>query len=71
MTLREVSVASMVSLGYLSEIERGCKEASSEVVSAIARALGVSLSGVLGMVSEKVAEQERAAATPRRVALAA
>lgn len=70
MTLREVSVSSMVSLGYLSEIERGCKEASSEVVYSIARALGVSLSGVLTMVSQNVEEQEIAAA-PRRIALAA
>lgn len=71
MTLREVSVASMVSLGYLSEIERGCKEASSEVLFSITRALGSSLSGVLLLVSEKVAEQEGATAAPRRVALAA
>lgn len=71
MTLREVSVSSMVSLGYLSEIERGCKEASSEVLYAIARALGASLSGVLSMVSERVAEQETAMAPPRRIALAA
>lgn len=71
MTLREVSVASMVSLGYLSEIERGCKEASSEVLFSITRALGCSLSRVLLLVSEKVAEQESATTAPRRVALAA
>lgn len=71
MTLREVSVASMVSLGYLSEIERGCKEASSEVLFSITRALGSSLSRVLLLVSEKVAEQESVTAAPRRVALAA
>lgn len=71
MTLREVSVASMVSLGYLSEIERGCKEASSEVLFSITRALGVSLSAMLLMVSQKVAEQETGVAAPRRVALAA
>ena len=29
-TLREVSAAANVSLGYLSEVERGAKEASSE-----------------------------------------
>ncbi|RMB59047.1 XRE family transcriptional regulator [Tessaracoccus antarcticus] len=72
MTLREVSVASMVSLGYLSEIERGCKEASSEVLYSITRALGVSLSHVLEMVSQRVAEMEtEAAPQPRRIALAA
>ncbi|TRY16603.1 helix-turn-helix transcriptional regulator [Tessaracoccus rhinocerotis] len=69
MTLREVSVASMVSLGYLSEIERGHKEASSEVLFSISAALGVSLSDLLAMVSEKIAEIE--AETPHRVALAA
>ncbi len=71
MTLREVSVASMVSLGYLSEIERGCKEASSEVLFSITRALGVSLSRALQLVSERVAEQEVATVVPRRIALAA
>lgn len=69
MTLREVSVASMVSLGYLSEIERGHKEASSEVLFSISAALGVSLSDLLAMVSDKIAEIE--AETPHRVALAA
>ncbi|MDO5735894.1 MAG: helix-turn-helix domain-containing protein [Propionibacteriaceae bacterium] len=71
MTLREVSVASMVSLGYLSEIERGCKEASSEVLYSIALALGASLSDVLRLVSETVADQENAALPTRRIALAA
>ncbi len=71
MTLREVSLASMVSLGYLSEIERGCKEASSEVLFSVTQALGVSLSEALVQVSERVAEQEAARATPHRVALAA
>lgn len=69
MTLREVSVASMVSLGYLSEIERGHKEASSEVLFSISSALGVSLSELLFLISDKVATIE-AAAMPK-VALAA
>jgi transcriptional regulator with XRE-family HTH domain len=46
-TLRELSAASTVSLGYLSEIERGQKEASSELLAAICDALGISLSDVL------------------------
>lgn len=72
MTLREVSVASMVSLGYLSEIERGHKEASSEVLFSISAALGVSLSDLLAQVSDKVAAIEaRGAQTRRSVALAA
>ncbi|NLE96542.1 MAG: helix-turn-helix transcriptional regulator [Propionibacterium sp.] len=58
MTLRQVSVASMVSLGYLSEIERGHKEASSEVVNSIVGALGSSLSELLGDVTLRVAASE-------------
>jgi transcriptional regulator with XRE-family HTH domain len=46
-TLREVSTAANVSLGYLSEIERGHKEASSELLQAICEALGARLSEVL------------------------
>ena len=51
-TLREVSSAARVSLGYLSEVERGQKEASSELLASICRALGVRLSDVLREVSE-------------------
>ncbi len=51
-TLREVSGAARVSLGYLSEVERGQKEASSELLASICRALGVRLSDVLREVSE-------------------
>ena len=40
-TLRDVSTAANVSLGYLSEVERGRKEASSELLSAICSALDV------------------------------
>ncbi len=50
-TLREVSTAANVSLGCLSEIERGQKEASSELLSAICEALGARLSELLGEVS--------------------
>ena len=57
-TLREVSSAAQVSLGYLSEVERGQKEASSELLAAICRALGVRLSDVLRDVSEHLAEVE-------------
>jgi transcriptional regulator with XRE-family HTH domain len=51
-TLREVSTAANVSLGYLSEIERGQKEASSELLAAICDALGARLSELLGEVSD-------------------
>jgi transcriptional regulator with XRE-family HTH domain len=57
-TLREVSSAARVSLGYLSEVERGQKEASSELLAAICRALGVRLSDVLREVSEELSAVE-------------
>jgi len=57
-TLREVSTAANVSLGYLSEIERGQKEASSELLAAICDALGAALSDVLREVSDTLALAE-------------
>ncbi len=57
-TLREVSAAARVSLGYLSEVERGQKEASSELLASICRALGVRLSDVLREVSESLSVLE-------------
>jgi transcriptional regulator with XRE-family HTH domain len=57
-TLREVSTAANVSLGYLSEIERGQKEASSELLAAICDALGARLSELLREVSFTVATAE-------------
>jgi transcriptional regulator with XRE-family HTH domain len=57
-TLREVSGAARVSLGYLSEVERGQKEASSELLASICRALGVRLSDVLRDVSETMSVLE-------------
>src|ERR1700742_1753054 len=58
-TLREVSTAANVSLGYLSEIERGQKEASSELLAAVCDALGARLSELLHEVSSTVASSER------------
>jgi XRE family transcriptional regulator, stress-response regulator len=57
-TLREVSTAANVSLGYLSEIERGQKEASSELLAAICEALGARLSELLGEVSDTLSLAE-------------
>jgi transcriptional regulator with XRE-family HTH domain len=57
-TLREVSAAARVSLGYLSEVERGQKEASSELLSSICSALGTPLSQVLREVSDNFALAE-------------
>jgi transcriptional regulator with XRE-family HTH domain len=59
-TLREVSAAARVSLGYISEIERGQKEASSECLAAICSALDVPLSVVLAEVSGEIAREEAA-----------
>ena len=58
-TLRDVSVAAGVSLGYLSEVERGRKEASSELLAAICAALDVSLAEVLREVSDDLDREER------------
>ena len=54
MTLRELSADARVSLGYISEIERGQKEASSELLAALCEALDCPLSEVLREVSERV-----------------
>lgn len=60
-TLREVSDSARVSLGYLSEVERGRKEPSSELLNAICDALDVPLSSVLTDAGERMASEERAA----------
>ena len=62
MTLRELSSSARVSLGYISEIERGQKEASSEMLSALCGALEVPLSRVLREVSDQLALEEARAA---------
>lgn len=51
-TLREVSEKAGVSLGYLSEVERGQKEASSELLTSIAQSLGLSSAQMLRMVAD-------------------
>jgi transcriptional regulator with XRE-family HTH domain len=57
-TLREVSSAARVSLGYLSEVERGQKEASSELLASICDALDVELADVLAQASVSMREQD-------------
>lgn len=57
-TLREVSSGARVSLGYLSEVERGQKEASSELILAICTALALPQSELMRMVSEKLLKAE-------------
>ncbi|MEV4427015.1 helix-turn-helix domain-containing protein [Streptomyces sp. R-07] len=66
-TLREVSSSARVSLGYLSEVERGQKEASSELLSAICDALDVRMSELMREVSDELSLAElaeSAAASP-------
>ncbi|MFE5643030.1 helix-turn-helix domain-containing protein [Rhodococcus sp. NPDC056516] len=66
-TLREVSNSARVSLGYLSEVERGRKEASSELLAAICDALAVPLSDVLVDVSETLATKKSSPVADRQV----
>ena len=61
-TLRQISADARVSLGYISEIERGQKEASSELLAALCAALDVPLSEILSEVSDAVALEEAALA---------
>lgn len=54
LTLREISEKSAISLGYISEIERGKKEVSSEVMFSLCKALDVPLSQVFGEVTTEM-----------------
>jgi len=69
-TLRDVSGAARVSLGYLSEVERGQKEASSELLASICDALDVELADLLAEVSLEMRLAEPARRPVRTVALA-
>ena len=57
-SLRDLCAEAAVSLGYMSEIERGQKEASSELLSAICEALDLPLSALLSSVSDRFALEE-------------
>lgn len=63
-TLREVSDSARVSLGYLSEVERGRKEASSELLNAICDALDIPMSRVLFTAGAQMARAEGFVTTP-------
>ena len=73
-TLRDVAASSAVSLGYLSELERGTKEASSELLAAVCEALELPMSQTLHLVAQNVARAEAAHAPlvlhPNRAAVA-
>ncbi len=57
-TLRQVASKASVALGYLSEVERGQKEVSSEILASVAEALEVPMSVVMRDVSERLASVE-------------
>ena len=57
-TLRQVASKASIALGYLSEVERGQKEVSSEILASVAEALEVPLSVVMRDVSERLASVE-------------
>jgi transcriptional regulator with XRE-family HTH domain len=67
-TLRDVSGAARVSLGYLSEVERGQKEASSELLASICDALDLELADLLAEVSQELRGGEAARPAVRPVA---
>jgi transcriptional regulator with XRE-family HTH domain len=64
-TLRDVSRRARVSLGYLSEVERGRKEPSSELLAAICEALDIALSDLLAEAAEAIAAETVAAEAAR------
>ena len=73
-TLRDVSGAARVSLGYLSEVERGQKEASSELLASICDALELELADLLAEVSHgmrSAGEGARPASAPTEESAAA
>ncbi|MEY5057706.1 MAG: hypothetical protein RI987_510 [Actinomycetota bacterium] len=57
-TLRQVAGRASVALGYLSEVERGQKEASSEILLSVAEALDVPISVIMREVSDRLAIHE-------------
>lgn len=72
-TLKDVADAARISMPYLSEVERGRKEASSEVLAAAAQALGLGLGdllsrahGELTRLTSRTTARRHAPATPHR-----
>ncbi|MFI1594326.1 helix-turn-helix domain-containing protein [Streptomyces venezuelae] len=59
-TLKDVADAARISMPYLSELERGRKEASSEVLAAAAHALGLGLPDLLSLAQTRLAGLPRA-----------
>jgi transcriptional regulator with XRE-family HTH domain len=57
-TLRQVASKASVALGYLSEVERGQKEASSEILASVADALDTPISVIMREVGDRLAVVE-------------
>ncbi|TXK19829.1 helix-turn-helix domain-containing protein [Homoserinibacter sp. GY 40078] len=55
LTLRQVASRASVALGYLSEVERGQKEASSEILASVAEALDTPVSTIMREVGDRLA----------------
>ena len=70
-TLRQVASRASVALGDLSEVERGQKEASSEILASVADALDTPISAILGEVSQRLAVLEGVAVPSRAISAAA
>jgi len=62
-TLQDVADEARISMPYLSELERGRKEASSEILAAAARALGLRLSDLINLAYSRLGEYETYAQT--------
>ncbi|MER7793216.1 helix-turn-helix transcriptional regulator [Streptomyces sp. NPDC097640] len=58
-TLKDVAETARISMPYLSELERGRKEASSEVLAAAAQALGLGLADLLSLAQDELARHAR------------
>ncbi len=63
-TLRQVASKASVALGYLSEVERGQKEASSEILASVADALDVPISVIMREVGDRLAVIEGLTSIP-------
>ena len=68
--MRELSERSRISVPYLSEIERGRKEASSEILAALCRVLDVTERELLSQVVEEFADVEVLSLLPERAHVA-
>ncbi|WP_063736628.1 helix-turn-helix domain-containing protein [Streptomyces sp. RTd22] len=70
-TLKDVADAARISMPYLSELERGRKEASSEVLAAASRALGLGLAELLALAQVEIIRLTGARTRPGRTGAAA